>query len=132
MAKLDLDQRRAARSEAARTPHEVTIGGETFLLRPFQPLEFVELLKTGQVADAMRLLMVNPDDWARMAAHQPDSGDLELMLEELYGTPLGEQSASTGSSPNGGPSSRPTSPPPTASTSRKPAGARKPSASDDS
>jgi len=118
MATLDLDARRAARTEAEDTPHEVTLGGHVYPLRARMPLEFTQLLGEGKLVDAVKLLLVDPDDWADFRQAVPDDDDL-IAITELYGVDLGEAVASAGSSPNGGANSRPTSKPTTGSTSRK-------------
>jgi len=88
------------------------------------PLEFTDLLNTpGRIAEAIKLILVDPDDWAEFRQAVPDDDDL-IAITELYGVDLGEAVASAASSPSGGASSRPTSKPTTASTSRARATAR--------
>lgn len=129
MARLDLDAKRAARSEAENKPHEVILGGRTYLLRPTMPLEFTDLLNTpGRAGEAMRLILVDPSEWEEMRKAIPDDEDL-VAITELYGVELPESAASAPSSSNGGTSSRRTSKRRTGSTSHKPAGAAEPSAS---
>ena len=119
MATIDLDARRAARTETENKPHEATLGGRTYRFKPRMPLEFTDLLNTpGRIAEAIKLILVDPDDWAEFRQAVPDDDDL-IAITELYGVDLGEAVASAGSSLNGGASSRPTSKPTTASTSRK-------------
>jgi hypothetical protein len=128
MAKLDLDARRAARAEADNTPHEVTLAGHVYPLRARMPLEFTQLLGDGKLVDAVKLLLVDPDDWEQMRTALPDDDDL-LALTELYTVDMGESPASPPTSSNGGRSSRPTSRAITTSTSRPRATAPKRSGS---
>jgi hypothetical protein len=133
MARIDLNAKRAARSEAENEPHEVILGfnddgtEQIFKLKPRMPLDFTDLLVTGRMGEAMRLLLVDPDDWERMHKAEPEEDDL-LAVAEVYGVELPESPGSERSSQNGGPSLRRTSSGSTASTSRKRAGGRKPSA----
>lgn len=116
MAHLDLDAKRAARSEAENASHEVTFGGEMFLLPPRIPLECLDLMRDGAFREAFRLLLNDEQEAARFLAHRPDDADLEELMG-LYGEP-GESSASPATSANGGRRSKPTSRRPTSSTSR--------------
>ena len=97
---LDLDAKRAARSEAQNTPHEVRLGGETFILPPKLPLESLELMGEAKFREAFRILLGDDAAVRRFFAHRPDNDDLEELMG-LYGSP-GESSASPGSSLNGG------------------------------
>jgi hypothetical protein len=115
MASLDLDAKRAARSEAQNEPHEVTFGGETFTFPAWMPLEFVDYLDAGKMRVAFALLFDEDVDadppggevTARFFKHRPDNGDLREISQALYSTTVGESSASPGSSANGGrPSSK--------------------------
>jgi hypothetical protein len=115
MAHLDLDAKRAARSEAEQTPHEVVLGGETFELAPMIPLEALDLMADAAFREAFALLL-GPEDATRFFRHKPDQSDLEQILS-LYGEP-GESLASAASSPSIGKRSRPTSKRTTTSTSR--------------
>ena len=112
MATLDLDAKRAARAEAENAPHQVTLGGDVFQLRPRMPLEALDLMSDGQFRAAFRLLLVDPDDevFGRFFAQVPDDRDLEDIVAGLYGQRPGEYSASRPSSANGGRPSKPTSP----------------------
>lgn len=121
MARLDLDARRA---EADMTPHEVVLGGKTYRFVARLPVEFMTLLKQGDLEDAMRLLMLDPSEWDELRAAVPTDDDL-MAIVELYGVSEGESSASNGSSPSAGTSSRPTSSPTTGSTSGRSASGRK-------
>lgn len=118
MASLDLDAKRAARSEAEQEPHKVTLGGEVFELRPRLPLEALDLMTEGAFRPAFRLILLDGqgEAFGRFFSHVPDDGDLEAIVEGLYGQALGESSASPASSANGGRRSRPTSPRTTTST----------------
>src|ERR1044072_513764 len=100
MATVDLDAKRAARSEALSEPHTVVFGGEKFELPPKIPLESVELMAEAKFRDAFRILLGEDDITDRFFAHRPDDGDLEAIMG-LYGQP-GESSASPVSSLNGG------------------------------
>jgi hypothetical protein len=92
------------------------------------PLEFTQLLGEGKLVDAVRLLLVDPDDWEQMRAALPDDDDL-LAIAELYAVDLPESPASPPTSSNGGRTSRPTSRAITTSTSRPRATAPKRSGS---
>lgn len=120
MGKLNLD---ALRAEAENTPHEVTLGGRVYLFKPRMPLEFTERLNEGRMTEAIKLLLVDPDEWEAMRVAVPDDRDL-LAISELYAVDMGESQASQRSSLNGNGSSRPISPATTASVSPMPASAR--------
>jgi hypothetical protein len=109
VAKLNLDARRAARSEAENEPHEVILGGHTFRLKPRMPLEFIDLLVSGVLSGALRVLLVDPKQWEALLAAGPDDGDL-ADIAALYGVSVPESQGSAPSSTNGGPSSNPTLP----------------------
>jgi hypothetical protein len=100
MAVKDLDAKRAARSEAQSTPHEVRLGGETFTLPPKIPLESIELMGEAKFREAFKILLGDDDTVRRFFAHRPDDGDLEELMG-LYG-PAPESLASPVSSLNGG------------------------------
>jgi hypothetical protein len=122
MATVDLDAKRAARSEATNQPHEITLGGEQFTLPARIPLESIELMAEGAFRQAFRILLFDdPDQVDRFFSHRPDDGDLEEIMA-LYGAP-GESSGSPASSPSNGSRLKPTSRATTTSTSRKRAGA---------
>jgi hypothetical protein len=115
MAKLNLDAKRAARSEALNEPHEVTFGGEMFIFPALVPLEFFDLIDDGTPRKAFALLFDEDVDatpaggevTARFFAHRPDGGDLAAISSDLYATSVGEAVASQDSSANGGrPSSK--------------------------
>jgi hypothetical protein len=125
MATLDLDARRA---EANLTPHEVTLGGNTYRLRNPMPLEYLQLLRQGKLVEAVQLLLIDPSEWEQMRAAIPDEADLTA-ITKLYEVDEGESSASPSSSANGGRPSKSTSSGSTASTSPQPAGGRKRSGS---
>jgi hypothetical protein len=125
MATVDLDAKRAARSEAQNTPHQVTFGGESFEFPPRLPLEFLDRVTAGTPRAAIALLFgEDPDatppggpETARFFAHRPDDGDLEAISSALYSATLGESSASPASSANGGRPPKPTGRRTTAATS---------------
>jgi hypothetical protein len=116
MASLDLDAKRAARSEATNKPHEVVFGGESFTFPAWMPLEFLDHLDAGRMRAAFALLFDEDLDadppggemTARFFSHRPDNGDLREISRALYSTSLGEPSASPASSANGGRPSKPT------------------------
>ncbi|HEV8652037.1 MAG TPA: hypothetical protein VG276_22225 [Actinomycetes bacterium] len=134
MARVDLNKKRAARSEAENTPHEVALGfdadgnEQVFLLKPRMPLEFTDTLAQGTTAQAVKLLLVDPGDWDRFLAAAPEDSDL-LDITDAYGLDLPELSASAPSSTDGGPRRKRTSGPSTRSPSRKLATAPGPSGS---
>src|SRR6266496_4861787 len=80
MAKLDLD---ALRAEADMTPHEVVLGGQTYRLRATMPLDCMALIKAGDLAEAMAMLLIDPGEWEQMRAAVPDDRDL-LAVVALY------------------------------------------------
>jgi hypothetical protein len=127
--RVDLNAKHAARSEAENEPHELVLGynpdgsEQVFLLRPRLPMEFSALLRRGATDEAIRLILVNPDDWERFRREIPDDDDL-YDITELYEMVPGESSASTPSSNGDGRSSRPTSNASTTSTLPVPAGER--------
>jgi len=116
MASLDLDAKRAARSEASNEAHEVVFGGESFTFPAWMPLEFLDYLDAGRMRMAFALLFDEDLDadppggevTARFFSHRPDNGDLREISRALYSTNVGESSASPDSSPNGGRPSKPT------------------------
>lgn len=116
MASLDLDAKRAARSEAQNEPHNVVFGGETFTFPAWMPLEFVDHLDAGRMRMAFALLFDEDVDadppggevTARFFSHRPDNGDLRAISQTLYSTTVGESVASPDSSQNGGRPSKPT------------------------
>lgn len=128
MAVIDLNARRAARSEAENKPHEMALGFDAegkplvFQLRPRMPVEFTDLLVAGKMAEAMQMLLVNPDDWAEIRKAVPDEDDLTV-ITEAYAVSLPESGGSAPSSPNGGPSLKPISRSDITSTSRRAASA---------
>lgn len=114
MARVDLNAKRAARSEAENAPHELVLGynpdgsEQVFLLRSELPMEFSALLRRGLSDEAMQLILVNPGDWERLRKEIPEDSDW-YDITSLYDMAPGESSAST-PSPNGdGRNSRPTS-----------------------
>jgi hypothetical protein len=118
MAKLDLNARRAARSEAENQPHEVTLGFDpdgkpwVFLLKPRMPIEYMDLLIANQLSEALRILLVDPDQWEQFRMGSPDNEDLEA-ITALYSMSPPESDGSPGFSTNGGPTSNATSLPAT-------------------
>jgi hypothetical protein len=126
MARLDLNARRAARSEAENEPHQVTLGFDpdgkalVFRLKPRMPVEYMDLLGAGQLGAALRILLVDPDQWDAFRMGEPDSDDL-AEITELYSVSLGESDGSASSSTNGGSSSKLTSLSATDLISRTPA-----------
>jgi hypothetical protein len=115
MATLDLDAKRAARSEATNAAHTVRFGGEDFEFPARMPLEFLDRMTAGTPRAAFAVLLGEDPDatpaggeiTARFFSHRPDDGDLEAISSGLYSTTVGESSASPGSSLNGGrPSSK--------------------------
>ncbi len=107
---LDLNARRAARSEAENTPHEVALGFDAggaplvWRFKPRMPLEVADLLRESRMREAMELLLVDPGDWAELRKAAPDNEDLEA-IAELYAVSVPESGGSPGSSTNGGPTS---------------------------
>lgn len=119
---VDLDEARAARAEL-NPAKGIILGGEEFLLRPEVPAEMLELLTVGRILDALATLLLDPDgDRERLRATMPTERDIEAILA-LYGTRLGESSASVRPSASTGAPSKPTSGGSTASTSAGRSGA---------
>jgi hypothetical protein len=139
MAVLDLDAKRAARSEVENKPHEVVFGGETFLFPVRMPLEFMDLLDVTP-RQAFALLFDEDVDatpaggeiTARFFKHRPDDGDLREISRALYSTDLGESKASPDTSANGGRPSKRTGKRTISGTSRPTATAPTTSASESS
>ncbi len=135
MVRLDLNARRAARSEAENTPHEVSLGFDAdgkplvFELKPRMPLEVADLLRESRMREAMELLLVDPGDWAELRKAAPDNEDLEA-IAALYAVSPPESSGSPASSTNGGPTSKRTLPSDITSILPTPAGERALSGSD--
>jgi hypothetical protein len=115
---LDLNARRAARSEAENAPHKLVLGmdeqgnPQEFLLKPRMPLDYMDLLREERANEAVQSLLVNPADYERIRPFELDVDDLE-QLTRLYGTTTGESAGSPRSSTNGGPTSNPPSSPTT-------------------
>jgi hypothetical protein len=121
---LDLDELRAARSEADKATRSVQFGGERFEFPVRMPLEFGDLLNAGRFGAAFRALLGDADG-DRFLAHRPDDLDLQVLSERLYGVEQGEALASSSSSNGTSRRSRPTSNGSIRSTSPKRAGAPK-------
>ena len=140
MVSLDLDAKRAARSEAQNEPHAVVFGGEEFTFPAWMPLGFLDYLDAGKMRAAFALLFGEDDEadppggevTARFFSHRPDNGDLREISRALYSTSLGEPSASPDSSANGGRPSKPTGKRTTTGTSRPTATANSRSAPESS
>src|SRR5215207_5378648 len=138
MATIDLDAKRAARSDAQNKPHVLRLGGEEFKVPPQVPLESLDLMSQGVFRKAFALLFGEDPDadpaggeiTARFFKHRPDRDDLEQIMS-LYGPP-GESSASPTSSDNGGRPSKRTGRRTTAATSPPTATALEPSELDGS
>jgi hypothetical protein len=129
---LDLDAKRAARSEAENQPHSLVLGGQTFELPPRMPLLFLDYLTQMDFGGAMRTLF--GEAWPKFAVLDPEMDDLIDIAEELYGIGdfFGRPSGSPASSDNGGTPAKPTSKHTTGSTSRRAATAPAISGSDGS
>ncbi len=106
-APIDLDAARAARSEAEKEDRTVIFGGEEFTVGPMVPLAVIEAMAQGMLATAARELFGDEAD--RFFAHRPDDRDLVVLLEHLAGQPVGNSSASGGSSRSNGARSKRTS-----------------------
>jgi hypothetical protein len=123
---LDLNARRAARSEAENIPHKVALGfnadgtPRVFELKPVMPVEYMDLLGAGQLGAALRILLVDPDQWEQFRMGEPNSDDLEA-ITQLYAVSVPESDGSPSFSTNGGPTSNVTSLPATDLISRTPA-----------
>ncbi|HEV8653106.1 MAG TPA: hypothetical protein VG276_27870 [Actinomycetes bacterium] len=137
MATLDLNARRAARSEAENTPHELTLGHDkdgnplVFKLKPRMPVEYMDLLQADRGGAALQLLLVDPDQWELLRGAEPDVGELEA-ITRLYTMSSGESAGSPRFSTNGGPNSNAPSRPTTDSILPVSAGERALLASDGS
>lgn len=110
MTFVDLDAKRAGRSEATNKPHAAQLGGERFEFPARMPLEFLDRMTTGTPRAAFAVLFGEDPDatpaggevTARFFSHRPDDGDLEAISQSLYSTPMGESAASPTFSANGG------------------------------
>lgn len=81
---VDLDARRAQRAEANPQNTTVRLGGETFDFPPMTewPVELVDVLSRGELANALRLLL-SDDDAERFFAQRPTMGDLNDLFDAL-------------------------------------------------
>jgi hypothetical protein len=92
--RVDLTARRAARLEQAGEPPVVVVDGVEFVLPVELPLAFVEAFQDQKIIPALReLLGDRAEEFLRAA--RPSVQDLEE-IASLYGTNVGEASASTG------------------------------------
>jgi len=125
MARIDLNQLRAARAEQTREPYVIVVGDppEEFTI-PHQrdwPVEVGEFLGVGDMRRAMQVLVGK--QWDQLKTHALTIGDLEDLMEAIVNSSgiaeLGEALASSGSSASTSPPSRPTSSGSTGSTSAR-------------
>lgn len=115
---LDLDAKRAARSEAQNRPRAVRFGGEVFSFPAKMPLEALELMATAGYRAAFEMLFDGDEEAAgRFFSHRPDDEDLGHLMK-MYGTGP-ESTASPTSSPSTGNGLRPTGKRTTTGTSRR-------------
>lgn len=128
MSEIDLDAARAARAEARGEPHHLKLGGDKFELPGELPWDYFDILDTGDMKAALKMLLNGT--FERFWGHDPTTDDMQLLatsVPALYGFGKGhpESSASGGSSAPTGKPSRPTSPAGTTSTSAKRSTARR-------
>jgi hypothetical protein len=91
--RVDLTARRAARLEQAGEAPVVVVDGVEFALPVELPLAFVEALQDQKIIPALReLLGDRAEEFLRVA--RPSVQDIEE-IAKLYGTDMGEASAST-------------------------------------
>lgn len=110
MGTLDLDQAKAARSEALHEEHVVKFGGSEFHLPTEVPLEFASHAIKGDILEALQSLL--GEGFPVFMESQPSMKDVEALMNgmnELYGMDVGESSASRHSLPSTSAPSRPTS-----------------------
>jgi hypothetical protein len=129
LARVNLNAKRAGRSEAENVPHELVLGynpdgsEQVFFLVPRLPLEFSALLRRGATDEAIKLILVNPDEYERFRKERPEDDDLNE-ITDLYDMVPGESPASTPSLNGDGTNSRPISNASTTSILPVPAGER--------
>ena len=99
---LDLNARRAARAAKRGEDFVVSVGdpAESFRLVEELPLRAMELIGEGELVAAVKMLVVDPAQWERFA--ELVSLDDVADISSLYGSSLGESSASTESSADAG------------------------------
>lgn len=105
---IDLDARRAARTEASGGDKKIRLGGEVFTVAPELSMTFAEHLVSGRFRQAYAVL-VGEDDAERFASVNPTNEDINEIAKAVYGMSLPESSPSTRSSMNGGTKPRRTS-----------------------
>lgn len=81
---INLDAARAQRAEAGKETYRAQFGGELFDFPGVQewPIELTEVLQTGDMKAALKLLL-SDEDAARFLAHKPTLGDLNELFEAL-------------------------------------------------
>lgn len=106
---LDLNAKRAARTQQRGGAMQILIGEETFDLVDELPIEIGEMANNNQIWDAFRIMLRNPDeDWDRLRRCRPSFNDIMDVIE-YFGTTLGESVRSTGNLATTGQPSKPTS-----------------------
>ena len=105
---LDLNAKRAARTQQRGGGMQILLGEETFDLVDELPIEIGEMANNGQIWDAFRVMLRDPDgDWERLRKCRPSFNDI-MDVVEYYGSSLGESVRSNENSATTGQPSRPT------------------------
>lgn len=106
---LDLNAKRAARSQARGEGMQMLLGEETFELVDELPIEIGEMASNGEMWSAFKVMLRDPDgDWERLRKCRPSFNDI-MDVVEYFGTTLGESVRSSETSATTGQPSRPTS-----------------------
>jgi hypothetical protein len=129
---LDLNAKRAARAAKRGDGMQMILGEETFDLVDELPLDIGEMATEGQLSDALRAMLRDPDgDWDRLKKCRPSFNDV-LDVVEYFGSTLGESVRSIENSQTTGAPSKPISTATTGETSLATVTAIDRSTSDDS
>lgn len=91
---IDLDAARAARIEqraaAGKGNPKVKLGGQVFEFRAELPIVAAELALDGKITEALALLLVDPGQADAFMAAGLSQYDVELLMDRLFGSTLGE------------------------------------------
>jgi hypothetical protein len=125
-AHLDLDAMRAAKAEVLGDPPHVTIGGELYEFPPDLPFAVAEAAASDPNPRLILAKLLGEEQAASFFANDLYMSEVlklvEWLLEDAYGTSLGELGASSPPAEPIGARSRPTSNGSITSISAKPAG----------
>jgi hypothetical protein len=113
---IDLNARRAAAASATREPKTLRVNERDFVLRDQIPLAVVAATNDGDLVEAARRLLADPDNDFNDFIEVVSIDELAWLISN-YGASLGESSGSTPPSDGTGEPSPPTSDASTTSTS---------------